>query len=174
MEHRTRSIRPKESLGRSIFGLRSVFRGSSHQGVTLVELVVSIGIGMLMLAVSVVGFVEYSRREAIKSESIAIAEALRDARAKTLASVGAAQYGVKVDSDRYTLFRGPVFASSTPGNETFIFSPWVRASSTISTFVFQRVTGNSSASGTIDVYIAPAAQILRTIRVQSTGLVSLE
>jgi prepilin-type N-terminal cleavage/methylation domain-containing protein len=173
MEHRTQNInhRPQNTDHETSVPC-SVFHGP--QGFSLLEMIVSIGVGLLILSVTIVGFVEYNRREAVKSESIAVAEALRDARAKTLASVGASQYGIKIDSDRYTFFKGGTFSSSTPGNITFIFSPWVRASSTISTFVFQRVTGNSSASGTIDVYIAPAAKILRTIYIQSTGLVSLQ
>lgn len=149
-------------------------RKATNNGFSVIELLVSIGILGLLLGVSITSFVSFTRKDSVLATATAIAESLRDARARTLASVAGSQYGVKVDADRFTFFQGSTFSSSTPNNNTFIFSSGVRASSTMSTFVFERVTGNSSASGTIDVYQAPSINIVKHIRVQTTGLVSTE
>ncbi len=128
----------------------------------------------LLGTVSIATFANFSRREAMNASASALAAALRDARARTLASVAGSQYGVKVDATSFTFFKGNLFASSTPGNITFNYGSGVRASSSISTFVFERVTGNSSASGTIDIYQPSASVSVKRIKIQNTGLVSIE
>jgi len=145
-----------------------------NKGFTVTELLVSIAILGFLLGVSITSFVSFSRHDSVLAATTAVTQALRDARARTLASVAGSQYGVKVDADRFTFFQGSTFSSSTPNNSTFLFSAGVKASSTLSTIVFERVTGNSSASGTIDIYQASSVTILKHIRVQTTGLVSIE
>jgi prepilin-type N-terminal cleavage/methylation domain-containing protein len=142
---------------------------------TLVEMIVVIGILGLLLALSIQSFSNFSRVEELAASATTLAEALRDARARTLASVAASQYGVKVDAHQFILFKGSSFSSSTPGNELYLFPYPVAASSSIWTFVFSRVTGNSSASGTIDLYLPglPGSQD-KTVLVQTTGLVSIQ
>ncbi|HEU5114487.1 MAG TPA: prepilin-type N-terminal cleavage/methylation domain-containing protein [Candidatus Paceibacterota bacterium] len=142
---------------------------------TLVELIISVGILGLLLALAVQSFSNFSRVQSLAASATALAEALRDARARTLASVSASQYGVKVDANQFILFKGSSFASSTAGNETFAFPYPVAASSSIWTFTFTRVTGNSSASGTIDLYLPglPGSQ-KKTVSIQTTGLVSIQ
>ena len=144
------------------------------KGMSAVELLVVIGVLGLIAAVTTTAYVNSSKSEAMTSSASALTTALRDARAQTLASVGASQYGVKVDADRFTFFKGSSFSSSTPGNSTYMISSWIKASSTAQTFVFERVTGNSTASGTIDVYVASSPQTKKRITVQSTGLISIQ
>lgn len=147
---------------------------STSSAFTLVELLATLSILGLLVALSLSAFANFNRREAIHASSTALAAALRDARARTLASVAGSQYGVKVDADRFTFFQGSTFSSSTASSTAFIYSAGVRASSTISTFVFERVTGNSSASGTIDIYQPASSAVAKKVRVQTTGLVSIE
>lgn len=151
-----------------------MFGGNFKRGFSLVEIIVSVSIIALILSVTITSFVELNKREALSSNVIAVMTSLRDARAQTLASVGASQYGVKVDADRTTFFKGSIFSSSTPGNQTFMYSSYIRASSTVQSYVFERVTGNATASGTIDVYVYSNPTIKKAIRVQSTGLVNID
>lgn len=146
----------------------------SCRGFSAAELIVALGVSALIFGIVLSAFGNLFRRESLVASTSALAEGIRDARARTLASVEASQYGVKVDADRFTFFRGSAFSSSTPGNETFMFSSWVAASTSIPTIVFERVTGNSSASGTIELYLATSPAEKKTVRVQSTGLVGIE
>jgi hypothetical protein len=98
---------------------------------------------------------------------------LRDARAQTLASVGGAQYGVLISSDRFIFFQGAVYNAAATSNQPFIFSSNVSASSSLGSIVFQRLTGNSTASGTISVYLKSDLTAKRTISIGNSGLVSV-
>ncbi|HVT75330.1 MAG TPA: prepilin-type N-terminal cleavage/methylation domain-containing protein [Candidatus Paceibacterota bacterium] len=147
----------------------------NKRGFNIVELLISIGIIGLVTGISVQSYVNFSRAQSLAAASSALAGALRDARARTLASVGASQYGVKVDMDMFTFFKGSAFSSSTAGNETFIFPYPVAASSSLHIFTFARVTGNVSASGTIDLYLPGLPGVpSQTVSIQNTGLVSIQ
>ncbi|MEN9621805.1 MAG: hypothetical protein RLZZ67_239 [Candidatus Parcubacteria bacterium] len=149
-------------------------RNVTDKGFSVIELLATIAILGLLFAVSASSFARFNRREAVLANASAIAASLRDARARTLASVAGSQYGVKVDANSFIFFQGSTFASSTNTNISYSYGSGVKASSSISTFVFERVTGNSSASGTIDVYQVSAPGVSKRVKVQSTGLVSIE
>lgn len=124
--------------------------------------------------VSIEAFSSFSKGRALDSVTSSIVLGLRDARERTLSSAGGSQYGVRVESDRYTLFQGPSFSPEAPSNRVFLTGSLARASSSLDSFVFERLTGNSSASGTIDVYLASDPATKKTIRVQGTGLVDTQ
>ncbi len=149
-------------------------RHTCKSGFSVLEILVSIAILGLLTGISLVSFANFSRRDAVLASASAIGQALRDARARTLASVGGSQYGVKVDGDRFTFFQGATFSSSTPTNNTFMYPSGIRATTSLSTLVFERVTGNASASGTISVYQSSASNVVKYVRIQTTGLVSIE
>ncbi|MDO8579243.1 MAG: hypothetical protein Q7R72_00015 [bacterium] len=141
---------------------------------TVVEILIVLAITTIIATISITSFVSFSRREALDADTTAIAAGLRDARAETLASVGGLQYGVAVAPDKFTLFQGIVYDSMATTNKTFNFSSYVRASSSISTVVFQKLTGNSNASGTIDVYLISDPTVKRTVGIGGTGLVNIQ
>jgi len=145
------------------------------KGLTIMELIISVAVLALIMALSIIPFSKFSRAQSVAAAASAIAEALRDARARTLASVSASQYGVKIDDNQFTLFKGSSFSSTTPGNETFTFPYPVVASSSVSIVVFTRVTGNSSSSGTIDLFLPASPEFARkSVSIQSTGLVGIQ
>src|SRR5690606_13664087 len=120
------------------------------------------------------GFISFSRKEALDAGASALAAGLRDARAQTLASVGGSRFGIKIEPDSFILFQGSAYSPTATSNREFVFASIVRATSSVSSFVFERVTGDSSASGTIDVYLASDPSNKRTVRVEATGLVNIE
>ncbi len=141
---------------------------------SLVETLVVVGIVALLSAISFVAFIELSRKEALSGNAAAIATRLRDARARTLASVGGMQHGVLISTTSVTFFRGAVYDPASTTNDIFPLSTYVRASSTLSSIVFERITGNASASGTIELFLASDPLKRKNISVQSSGLVNIE
>lgn len=141
---------------------------------TLVETLVVIGIIVLISSISLVSIASLSKREALASNAAALATRLRDARARTLASVGGMQHGVAIATSTVTFFRGGVYDPASTTNDVFNLSNYVAASSSLSTVVFQRITGNASASGTITMFLLSDSSQKRTITVQSSGLVNVE
>ncbi|MFA6158686.1 MAG: prepilin-type N-terminal cleavage/methylation domain-containing protein [Candidatus Paceibacterota bacterium] len=147
---------------------------SGRHGFSLPELIVSVTVIALLAILSIEAFFSFSKTQALDASVSSIVLALRDARARTLAGVAGNQHGVKVESNRYTVFRGSSFAADVASNEVFMMSSFVFASSSTDSFVFERVTGNSLASGTIDVYLASDPATRKTISVQGTGLVDIQ
>ncbi len=145
-----------------------------HQGFSVPELIVSIGIIALLAGVSLTSFSSVSKSQALDASTASIVFALRDARSRTIASVGGSQYGVAIEPSRYILFHGSSYSPSASSNVVTQLSSLVRASSTAAVFTFERVTGNSSASGTIDVYLSSDFDVKKTVRVQATGLVDIQ
>lgn len=143
-----------------------------NRGYSLAEMVVISGILVIFAGMSVASIGNLMKRENLSSNAVSLAAALRDARSRTLASIKGLQYGVKVDADRFTVFPGPTFSTST-ADAPFMFSKSVSAVTSIPTVLFSRVTGKSSASGTIDLYIRSNGSLKKSIQVESTGLVNI-
>jgi prepilin-type N-terminal cleavage/methylation domain-containing protein len=147
---------------------------SRQRGFSLPEVLIAISIFGALSALSFVAFSSFSKRDALSSSTKAIVLTLRDARTKTMASVGDSRYGVSFSSDRYTLFKGDSFSGSSPSNQVSLLSSLVRASSSRQDFIFERVTGNVSSSGTIEVYLASDPARKNTVQVHGTGLVDVQ
>jgi hypothetical protein len=127
-----------------------------------------------MALLSIEAFASYSKNEALSGNLYMIASTLRDARSKTLSSVGGSQYGVHIDSDKFILFQGSVFSPLSQTNKEYRLSPFIRATSTVPTLVFQRVTGSVASPGVITLYGASDAQLKKNITIQGTGVVSTD
>jgi prepilin-type N-terminal cleavage/methylation domain-containing protein len=144
------------------------------QGFTLVETLVVVAITAMLSAISLTSLASLSRSEALSANTAALATRLRDARAQTLASVGGMQYGVQIATTSITFFRGASYDPSTSTNNVFPLSSYVNASSSVSSFVFERITGNASASGTIEIRLLSDPTKKKTVRVQSSGLINIQ
>ncbi len=145
-----------------------------ERGYTVMELLVVLAVLAILAGLSMSGFAAFSKKEALDAGAAALIAGLRDARAQTLASVGGSQYGVSVATTSFSFFKGSSYDPLATTTSVFNFSPYVRASSTPSLFVFQRITGNAVASGTIDVYMASDPTVKKSIRVEATGIIDIE
>lgn len=143
-------------------------------GYTVMELSVVLAVLAILAALSMTGFSKFSKKEALDAGAAALIAGLRDARAQTLASVGGSQYGIRVATTSFSFFKGATYDPSATTTSVFAFSSYIRASSTPSSFVFQRITGNAVTSGTIDVYMASDPSVKRSIRVEATGIIDIE
>lgn len=79
--------------------------------------------------------------------------------------------------DRVIIFKGKVFLSNDPDNETInIISPATISAITLtggaSDLYFNRLSGAPSASGTIALSISGDASLAKTITISATGAVS--
>lgn len=144
------------------------------RGYTLLELLIIVAVTSILAGLAYTSFVAFSRNEALNAGTASIVAGLRDARAKTLASVDGSQYGIYIEPTRYTLFKGALYDAQSGFNTVSEFNSYIKASSTLTSIVFQRVTGNTTASGTIDVYLNTDHSQKNTISVALTGLVDVD
>jgi prepilin-type N-terminal cleavage/methylation domain-containing protein len=147
---------------------------SRDRGFSLPEIVVVVSVLGLMAGLSFASLSSFSKRESLDASARSIVFALRDARTRTMASVDDTRYGLRVTATGSVFFRGSSFSPAASTNQMTPFGSFVRASSSPQDFIFERVTGNSSASGTIEVYLASDPAVKKTVRVHGTGLVDIQ
>ncbi len=146
----------------------------TKRGFTLVETLISISIIGVLTGLSFTAFATFARKEALDANAAALAAGLRDARARTIASVGGMQHGIQIETGRFIIFQGSSYSSTATSNVSFDWSSSVKATSSLSSIVFEKVTGNSSASGTIDLYLVPTPTVKRSVIIQNGGLVNVQ
>ena len=119
-------------------------------------------------------FKNMQTHSAMRAGGSEVYSALIDARTKTLASQGGTVYGVHISTSTVTRFQGPVYTFGSTTNQIYSFESGVTATSSLITnggnIIFQRLTGESSASGML--YIRDAERTsTTTIVVSTSGLV---
>ena len=143
------------------------------QGISLVELIVVITIGMIITTLSVSAFVNLSNSNLIEAASQSLLSEFRQAYSDSIESLANTTYGVHIATSSATIFSGTTYQNGANGNVVFTFPNNVTASATPSNFVFQQISGTTT-SGIIQVYISSNPNYERTILVASTGVPELQ
>lgn len=142
------------------------------RGFTLIEIIVVISIIGIIAGVSSVTFMNMYRTSTLKAGGNEVYSALTSARERTLSSENDTVYGVRIATSSVIRFAGPTYNPSDTQNTIYYFGKDVSAtSSLISTgtnVLFRRLTGESSASGTI--YIRNGIST-STIVIRTSGLI---
>ncbi|MCC2630348.1 MAG: seg [Candidatus Paceibacter sp.] len=148
------------------------------RGFTLVEILITIGIMLVMVGIIFASFNQFRASQGLEKDTETIVEILQQARAQTLSSKNATAYGVHFASTTVTMFTGSSYSVSDPNNQVFslisidtIFSLSLTGGGT--DVVFQRLTGETSQSGTITL-TSQGTTRTRTITIYKTGLVQYQ
>src|SRR3989344_8791389 len=88
----------------------------SNKGATLVEMLAVLAIAAILFVFVYEVFVNYNRGQALEKSSAGVAAILNEARGKTLAGRGAAQYGIHFAADSVTFFTGATYSPVTTTN----------------------------------------------------------
>ncbi|MBI2097182.1 MAG: type II secretion system protein [Candidatus Sungbacteria bacterium] len=142
-------------------------------GFTLVEVLVTLA-ALAILGTIVLGAFSRFRTSAQLDGAVRqILSTLRLAQSKTLASETSYQYGVRIETDHIILFRGAVYTASST-NETTDFPSGVVASNVSLAgggidVIFDRLTGNTSESGSVTLTAGGGPQSTQVITVEPSG-----
>lgn len=150
-------------------------------GVTFIESIVTIGIIIILLLISVPGFLFFQRRSEINNSLEELINVLRTGQNKTLASEEASQYGVYFDittsPHQYTLFKGPNFASRDGSFDKVYNLPErieiYQISLNGNEVVFEKITGNASPDGNLSLRLITNPEEIKTIYIESSGQIGL-
>lgn len=147
-----------------------------HLGFSLIEMLIVITIISILAALSYVTFFDTNRTQALEKDRDLVIATLEQARSLTLASSGARQFGVHIQSDRIVLFPGSSYVSGNSENKTEFLNPLVTiASSSIAgggtDITFERLTGKTSKTGTIGISLQSDPQKSYVITVSGTGVI---
>lgn len=147
-------------------------------GYTLIEILIATAIIVLIAGLALAGLKTYKT----SSELVGAAEDgisyLEDARAKTLASRNASQYGVHFEENRIVFFKGTIFVAADSNNIIQTFPASIEISSISlnsggSEVIFERLTGATNNYGAITVRLKNDLQKTRIITIEQSGAVHL-
>lgn len=146
------------------------------KGFTLLEILIALAIVSLMLTVIFFSLSKFNSYQALDKSADLVVSVLEEARSRTLSSVGASQYGVKLDEFEVTLFKGTTYAPADPDNmvtdlNTLVAIRDVVLAGSGTSVVFKRLTGSTDEVGTAQIYLKADPTIFRTITISSTGVV---
>lgn len=156
----------------------SKFTKKNTEGYSLAELLIVLAISILILGISMTAFVNFRNSKALEMDTKMIVEVLREARNQTLTSQYTSQYGVHFNAtgnSQAISFVGPTFIDGAATNKIYsLESKGVNLTVILqgggSDIVFNRLTGETTQSGTILIY-SPQVTNTKTITVYKTGLI---
>lgn len=151
-------------------------RGRNRAGFTFMETLVAVAVLVLLAVVIVSGLAGFRETAGLDQAVDETIELLRDARSRTLGSENAASYGVHFEPTSVTMFTGWAWNASDPSNVVVALPSAVRISSialstTTASVVFERLTGEAAAAGTIS-FITLRSGKTAGVRIFSSGLFS--
>lgn len=150
----------------------------SQQGFSLIELTVAVGLITLLAILTIASFATFQAQSDLDGSAEQMLNALRIAQSRTLASENGSSYGVHFEPSAYTLFAGRTYAAGMPTNEVKTLPSNVEIftillATSVPNVVFERLTGQTSATGTVGIRLVTDPTKNRTIRIAASGNVYL-
>lgn len=147
-------------------------------GFSLVELLIVISLSIILTTVVVISYRSIGQNTDLNTLTQRLVSTLDRARERTVSSENDANFGVHIQSDRYIEFKGPTYNASASDNINHIFSSKFEVSSINLTgggsdVIFDRLSGQTSQSGTLVLRAKNDPANTKTIRVQSEGQVDV-
>ena len=150
-------------------------------GFTFLEIIIVISIGIILTISSYVIYNSANRQQALQKDAARVASVFEEARSLSVANNNGSSYGVHIDQTKVTRFVGTVYTSGSVSNVEERLSSYVRISTTSpnglntgkSDVVFTTLTGTTTVSGTIKLYLISSSTIAKKIRIYGTGLTEI-
>ena len=148
-------------------------------GFTLLEILIVIAIFSVVAGVGISPLLSFKKTSDLNGALETGVSFLLEARAKTLSSESDSRYGVHFSSRNVILFKGAMFTEGAQGNKAAPLPSSVEIG-TISlngggdTVVFNRLTGETDAYGTVVFRLKSDTTKTKILRVEKTGIVSTE
>ncbi len=124
-------------------------------GFTLIETLVSVFIIFLILSLITISYSEFRIKASLDASAAEVISNLNLARSKTIASDDASNYGLHFNSSNYIFFKGLVYNSNDPSNQTFSLPTYLEfLNIDIAQWpdiVFERITGATNSYGSFKI-----------------------
>lgn len=151
------------------------------KGFTLIEIIIVLAIVAILMGLASPVFRIFQKESDLNNSAEAIVNTLRLSQSKTLASEGAAQYGIYFSTStsphQYILFKGTDYASRDTAFDEVRQLPGNAEISSITfgggyEIVFDRLNGNSLQEGNLVLRLASDQAKQKTIYIEKAGTVS--
>lgn len=150
-----------------------------NRGVSFFEFIIVVAIMGIILAVSIPSFASFRNRQVVRNTAEELVSLLNDARNDTLLSKSSNYYSVHIENSRAVLFTGGTFDTNALTNRVITFDTLVTAPSLNISLngggvdvKFDRLTGDTSQYGTIQVSLISDSTIKKIITINKLGVVS--
>ena len=142
-------------------------------GFTLVELLIVLAVIALVASAATFSFTQLDGSQSIDKTTLSVLSFLNEAQSQAISSKDDSNFGVRILNNKVIFFEGASYgtasASSSYGLSNLVA---IATSSGIGTdIIFTSLTGQTSASGTINIYLIASPKTSSTIQVFSTGVV---
>jgi len=142
----------------------------SRGGFSFLELMIVLAIVGVVSAAAAFSFSQLSGSQTLDKATLSVIAVLNSAHSMAQSSKDASNFGVRIFKNKVTSFEG----SYGTGNTDYPFSNLIAISTSTgigTDIIFNNLYGNTSASGTIKLYLVASPQTSSTIRVFSTGAI---
>ena len=151
----------------------------SRLGFSIVEVLIVIAIFAIAATIVLSTFVNAGSAQALEKDVARITSLIERARSLTLSSYEGSRYGVHIESDDVTLFKGATYSAGVPDNVIETLNTKVEITGYViagggADIVFDRLTGETAQTGTITVSLKSAPLLFFTVSVGATGLVEIQ
>ena len=141
-----------------------------NSGFTFVEIISVLAIMAILATVVTMSFSSVGGKQSLEKATISVISIFNEAKSMAISSKDFSDYGVRVESDKLTSFKGSY------GNENTIYSlPNLVTISNISLggsdVIFKRVSGSTTATGTITISLINDQSENNIIKISQTGLI---
>ncbi|MFC1721219.1 Tfp pilus assembly protein FimT/FimU [Patescibacteria group bacterium] len=149
--------------------------GHHSKGVSLIEVVIVIMIGILIASITIGPLMEFRNRQILSSTTEQVSAVLNEARSNTLVSKDDDSYGVRLESNRVVLFVGTTYTEAAAGNEETLLHNRISITSSPATdILFQRLSGKTDQSGNVELTLTSSnGTIQGIIEIEETGLITI-
>lgn len=142
-------------------------------GFTLLELLIVLAITILLAGVANFSFSQLSGSQTVDKTTLSIMSYLNEAQSRARSSKDASNFGVRILKNQIVFFEGPSYAALT-ASSSYVFSNLVAVSTSTgigTDVIFNNFYGNTTASGTINIYLISNPKTSSTIQIFSTGII---
>jgi prepilin-type N-terminal cleavage/methylation domain-containing protein len=163
-------------MTRTIFAKQNL-NGQAH-GFTLMEILGVVAVMTILMTIVLTSFTTLNKNQALDKTAKYVASIIEEARGNTLFSKNDAQYGIKFASSSVTLFKGATYSAGSSDNVVYELNPLVSISNISlsgggSEMVFDRLTGNTTQTGTITLSLNSSTTTRVYVSFSKTGIVEV-
>lgn len=147
----------------------------SKAGLTLIELLISLGIIFLLAALGLSSFVQSRNIRDLSSSGQNALSVLRQAQSRALAGENNSAWGVHLETSQFVLFRGSTYTGASFTKNFLLPSAIEIANISLagggSDVVFNRIDGSTTQAGTFDLRVRSAPTTVFAVTVDGSGKV---
>ncbi len=150
----------------------------STKGFTLIEVIITITVLGILGAIAFGSYRSTLQSQQIEQDAAKIVSVYEEARSLSISGRQGSSYGVHASATKVTRFQGQNYVAGSTSNVDELLSPYVTISAITLTggtsdVIFSKISGTTTASGTITLALIASTTVTKTITIYGTGLVEI-